>query len=454
MATNSKNCKAHSIDFLLSEGDPEMATVDKYIAQDLAQIGISVNTRFFNDSAYIDARSSGEYHLVFTRTWGAPYDPHSFLSSDFFNSSIGNLEPPLTRAMLTDRIAKVQQEKDFKEIQRQWRNILDDVHQQAIFIPLWGTRIPYVVNRRLVGFSPSYQAFSIPVNSLQIVTGSKNVTISPGVGSLVMSAGPINPHQYAPNALWAQDWIYEGLVSYGQDGEILPALAKSWVVDDIGEGHRATFQLRQGVTFHDGTPFDCQAVKLNLDHVLSDTVRRRHQWLGVGKYLKSWTCTNDFELVLETTRPFYPLLQELTYIRPLRFASPAVFAKGLDSHPDDHNSCESGHFGAQFNYLEDTVTCMGLTAPVGTGPFKYVGRETDADGSDRKVIFARNEDYWGKIPVIEFLTAVQYASTEEVEDALKSGELDMALGIGPLTALQVQNLKFYHSAQFDVQQPQ
>lgn len=143
-----------------------------------------------------------------------------------------------------ERIEKVQTELDETKIASQWRSIMEDVHAQSLFLPLWGTRIPYVLNRRLIGFTPSTQAYSIPVQSIQVATGSKSVTIAPGVGALFSSTGPINPHQYSPNALWAQDWIYEGLVSYGQDGEIVPALASSWKVNSsLDGGQIATFQL-------------------------------------------------------------------------------------------------------------------------------------------------------------------------------------------------------------------
>lgn len=171
---------------------------------------------------------------------------------------------------------------------------------------------------------------------------------------------------------------------------------------------------------------------------------------GAGKHLKSWTCNGDFELILETTTAFYPLLQELTYVRPLRFASPSAFAQGIDSDPDLHNSCESGDFGSKWEFLEEDVKCLGLSAPIGTGPWKYVNRNVADDGSDKEVMFARNEDYWGQIPDIETLTAIRYNSTDDVEAALKSGDLDMALGVGPLTALQVQDLKFHHSDKFDI----
>ena len=433
-----------------------MKVVEDDIRKNLEAIGITVNTLFLNSTEYIDAELNGEYNLLFTRTWGAPYDPHSYLNSwavpsHVEYSAIGNFEEPLTREDLLDRIEQVQKESDPQKIQSQWRSILEDVHKQAIFMPLWGTRIPYVLNRRLIGFRPGNQAYSLPANTIKVNSGSKDVTVAPGVGSIFRSSGPINPHQYSPNQLWAQDWIYDGLVSYGQDGLPVPALAKSWEKELVGEGERFTFALRENVTFHDGTPWNCEAAKLNFDHVLSDIVKQRHQWLGITEKLKSWSCAGNMTFVLETNEPFYPLLQVLSYIRPLRFASPSAFAEGIDSHPDNHNSCEPGDFGSSWGHLENDVTCLGLTAPIGTGPFKYVTRTQAADGTDASIVFARNPDYWGEKADIETLTAVQYEDTAAVEAALKSNELDMALGAGPLSPSQVQDFKFFHSNNFDVQ---
>jgi nickel transport system substrate-binding protein len=152
---------------------------------------------------------------------------------------------------------------------------------------------------------------------------------------------------------------------------------------------------------------------------------------------------------LETKEKFYPLLQELTYIRPLTFASASAFAEGLDSDPDLHNSCNSGDFGSKWAFLEDTVTCAGLK-PIGTGPFKLVTQETNDDGVDILSVFGRHDNYWGPVPDIEFMHLQYYENTEDVEKDLLSGDLDMALGIGPLQAKQVQNLKFYHSDKVDV----
>ena len=127
--------------------------------------------------------------------------------------------------------------------------------------------------------------------------------------------------------------MYEGLVSYGQDGEIQPALATKWESEDIdGAGQRFTFTLRQGVKFHDGTAFSCEAVKLNFDHVLSDGASQRHNWMGGVLVMENWFCNDQGQFVLETNAPFYPLLQELSYIRPLMIAAPSSFSAQWIGH--------------------------------------------------------------------------------------------------------------------------
>ena len=450
------SCKDITIDFIIKENDPEMAVVEDDIVQDLAKIGIKVNTRALGAEEYGKAELDGDYNMLFTRTWGAPYDPHSYLTSwavpaHVEYSAVGEMEPPLTRELLFDMIDDVQVQSDPLTIAKKWEEIHQAIHTQAIFLPLWGTRVPYVLNRRLGGFSPSTQTYSYPLESVRVFSGSSNVTVAPGAGgSLFRSTGPINPHQYFPNQLFAQSWIYEGLVGYGQDGEITPVLATKWNLEDLPNGgRRYTFTLRENVKFHDGSDWNCAVAKLNFDHVLSDTVSQRHQWYGTPKQLTSWTCSDNGEFILETKDKYYPLLQELSYIRPLTFAAATAFANGLDSHPDKQNSCNSGDFGSKWAFLEDDVTCAGLK-PIGTGSFKLVKQEINEDGVDIESVFGRHEDYWGAVPEIEFMHIKYYENTDDVERDLLSGDLDMALGIGPLTAKQIQDLKFYHSDVVDV----
>ncbi|WP_249650788.1 ABC transporter substrate-binding protein, partial [Lysinibacillus sp. D4A3_S15] len=59
--------------------------------------------------------------------------------------------------------------------------------------------------------------------------------------------------------------VFEGLVSRSLDLEIHPGLAESWVYKD---DKTIVFQLRQGVTFHNGEPFNAEAVKFTFDRLL------------------------------------------------------------------------------------------------------------------------------------------------------------------------------------------
>ena len=63
--------------------------------------------------------------------------------------------------------------------------------------------------------------------------------------------------------------VYEGLTRYKSGTlEVEPALATAW--DISADGTEYTFTLRDGVAFHDGTPFNAQAVKFNFDRMLDE----------------------------------------------------------------------------------------------------------------------------------------------------------------------------------------
>lgn len=257
---------------------------------------------------------------------------------------------------------------DPSSIQAGIGNVLRAIHEQAVFLPLWGQRIPYVVNRRLSNFQPSPQAYTYPLSSVVVNSGSTTVTVAPGSGGLFRTVGSLNPHQYSPNQLFVNDWIYEGLVRYGEDGQILPALAASWTIEDFPSGgQRFSFKLREGVLFHDGSAWNCSVAKLNLDHILIEPIRQRHLWLATPVVIESWFCDEGTgDLILETSTPFYPLLQELSYVRPFVFASAESFANGLDTDPRLQNSCVSGEFGSRWDplgvYRRNGNLCWSLSS--------------------------------------------------------------------------------------------
>lgn len=95
------------------------------------------------------------------------------------------------------------------------------------------------------------------------------------------------------NEFFANNWIYEGLVEYGPEGQILPSLAEDWTVEDTDDGGmKYLFKLRENVLFHDGAPWNCQVAKMNLDHVLAGALVEP-EWHGVSAAFKFISFTNS-----------------------------------------------------------------------------------------------------------------------------------------------------------------
>ena len=78
-----------------------------------------------------------------------------------------------------------------------------------------------------------------------------------------------DPATYDPIDTFLISWgqigsnVFDGLVQRGQDMVLKPALATSW--DMLDDGKRMRFHLRHGVTFHNGEPFNAQAVKFSFE---------------------------------------------------------------------------------------------------------------------------------------------------------------------------------------------
>lgn len=141
-------------------------------------------------------------------------------------------------------------------------------------------------------------------------------------------------------------------------GEIHPGLATSWEISD--DGLEITFQLREGVTFHDGTPFNAEAVKFNFDRTMSLTPKAAWQYMG-GERLAGTEVVDEYTVMLTFTEPYAAIL---TYL--------SDGATGIDSPAA----------------IEEFGDDYGFEALVGTGPFKFVEFVKD----DHTTLI-RNEEY-------------------------------------------------------------
>ena len=218
--------------------------------------------------------------------------------------------------------------------------------------------------------------------------------------SLVFSwpsnAGPLDPHGYGPNQMYAQAMLYEPLVRYGADGAIEPCLATQWAPDE--DGRAWTFTLRPGVRFSDGTAFDAAAAKANIDALLRH--RERHGWLELIARIKAAEAPDPATLRLRLDQPYDPSLFDLSLVRPLRFAAPAVL------RPEG-----------------------GVSAPIGTGPWRLAeSRRGERD------VFLRREDYWGEKPALRQVVVKVVGDANTRALALEAGEIDLTYGADQLDA--------------------
>lgn len=195
----------------------------------------------------------------------------------------------------------------------------------------------------------------------------------------------LSPHQELPTI------IFSGLMKFDAKGLPVPDLAKS--VDYDPKTLTYTFHLRDGVKWHDGTPFSARDVVYTYTALTSD------------KTLTS-TITSNYQDISHISAP-----DEHTVV--IRLAR--VNAAMLD------NFC-MGILPAHLYEGHDINTVPANHAPVGTGRFKFVSWDT-AGGM---IVLERNTDYYGKVPSIERIVYKTVAVESTKALMLRSGEADLA----------------------------
>lgn len=212
------NLDKGTLDFILLEGDANLASIEDDIRADLIKVGWQVNARPLSKEDFNKAHQEGDFHLSFSETWGAPYDPHAYAmgwiaGDEGHKQAFSSFDGSSSREELFKKIEKVLEEDDHAARETQWEEIHNYYHEQATMLPMWGIRIPTVLNNRLTGYEKGNQQFDYPVHKLVPVSGSTTVTIAPGAQTgAFQSVGRLDPHTYRPNEFFANNWVYEGLV--------------------------------------------------------------------------------------------------------------------------------------------------------------------------------------------------------------------------------------------------
>ncbi len=196
--------------------------------------------------------------------------------------------------------------------------------------------------------------------------------------------------------------IYDMLLRFKDEStEVEPGLAERWEISDDGLVY--TLYLRQGIKFHDGTDFNAEAVKFNIDRQIDPD----HPYHDTGEFPYAeftWGMVSQVEVVDEFTVKFTledrfaPFLNHLA-MHPAAMASPAA--------------------------IEERGRDFSIN-PVGTGPFKFVSWTPGVE-----VVLEKNPDYWRGEPKVDRVIYRPIIEDQSRLTELEAGSVNFIVNVPP-----------------------
>lgn len=240
------------------------------------------------------------------------------------------------------------------------------------------------------GQGPFAQRRSSTVKAKPKLESRQRLVIAQETGPLTMDA-----HHVVDSATASViEHMVEPLFELTPNGEISPKLAEKWEVSP--DATEFTLKLKKGIKFHDGQPFNAEAVKVNFDRRLDFKAATKLYFLVAQ--IASVTVVNEYTVKIKTKVPFAPLLSNLTYLTN-GIQSPAALKRSWD---------------------------RPMLMPVGTGPFIF---KEWAPGS--RVVMVRNDNYWATQPALSEVTFRVISEDVSRVAALEKGDVHVAIKIPP-----------------------
>lgn len=210
-----------------------------------------------------------------------------------------------------------------------------------------------------------------------------------------MQTDPVGLDPHTTNATATRNMlenVYDTLVMFNSSGLIVPALAESWSSSE--DGLVWTFNLREGVRFHNGTAMTAADVVFSINRIKDPEVASPRS--GDFAVVESVEALDDLTVVFTLARPFSPLLAKLAFSTNV-IVSEAVLKEAGDA--------------------QEVV--------IGTGPFKFVEYIPQT-----RLVLSRNEAYWGKdeagnaLPYLDGITFNFYPDPASRTTSIQTGNAD------------------------------
>jgi peptide/nickel transport system substrate-binding protein len=224
------------------------------------------------------------------------------------------------------------------------------------------------------------------------------VTLRVGATTIIDALNPATGWE----SYYLRYWFHDGLVEWAELNTFEPGLAESWTVSD--DALVWTFKIREGLTFHDGTPCTAEDIAWSLNLLMEE------------KFPPLIGYVDGFEEVIALD----PTTVQITVSEPsaLMISARLHYAFILP------RSVWEGMTVDEIMEFED------VRAVIGTGPYKLVEY-----AEDEYMIVEANEDYYRGKPVIDRIVIQQYATEDAMVQALLAGEVDLITEV-PSTAVQ------------------
>ncbi|MGC5629588.1 ABC transporter substrate-binding protein [Georgenia sp. Z1344] len=228
-------------------------------------------------------------------------------------------------------------------------------------------------------------------------SGSDGSGGSGSSGEVLVAAIAGEPDQLDPHSTTSYfsfqilENVFDTLVEPDENLEMQPALAESWETSE--DQLTWTFQLREGVTWHDGSEFTADDVAYSFNRIIDEELAASWRFAAV----ESVTATDDLTVEIQVSAPSPNLLASI-----------------------------GGYKGVAIVQEENASSGDIATDPIGTGPFSF---ETYSSG--QAVELAANPDYFGGEPAIGGVEFQFIAEASTALAALRSGEIHWTDNVPP-----------------------
>ncbi|MBD7969553.1 nickel ABC transporter, nickel/metallophore periplasmic binding protein [Paenibacillus sp. Sa2BVA9] len=163
-----KDGKKLELSIYYNSNNAQEKTISEFIQSDLRNVGADLKIMGEEKQAFLDRQKSGDFDLMYSLSWGTPYDPQSYLSS-WRIPAHGDYQAQIgldKKEWLDDTITAVMIEASEEKRQAMYRDILSYIHDEGIYIPLTYSRTKAVYVPELKGVTFNVSQYEIPFEKM------------------------------------------------------------------------------------------------------------------------------------------------------------------------------------------------------------------------------------------------------------------------------------------------